>query len=175
MNPVRRIVVAALVAASGLAFAAAPVLKVDKSVEIDRPAADVWKTVRNFDRLDAWHPAVASDRIVEGRNNEVGAVRLLTLGDGGTIREKLLRFDDKRHSFEYEILEGVLPVSHYRSTIVVKEAGKNKSTVTWSGTFQRKDTGEHPGEKENDETAKTTMSAVYQGGLDNLKKKLEAK
>jgi mxaD protein len=174
MNPVRSIAVAALAAASGLAVAA-PVLKVDKSIEIDRPAALVWQTVKNFDRLDAWHPAVASDRIVEGSSNEVGAVRLLTLGDGGTIREKLLRFDDKGRSYEYEILEGVLPVSHYRSTIVVKEAGKDKSTVTWSGTFQRKDTGEHPGEKENDQAATTTMSAVYQGGLDNLKKKLEAK
>lgn len=175
MNPVRSIVVVALAAASGPAFAAAPVLKVDKSVEIDRPAALVWQTVKNFDRLDAWHPAVASDRIVEGRNNEVGAVRLLTLGDGGTIKEKLLRFDDKSRSYEYEILEGVLPVSHYRSTIAVKEAGEGKSKVTWSGTFQRKDTGDHPGEKENDAAATTTMSAVYQGGLDHLKKTLEAK
>lgn len=175
MIPLRSIAVVALAAASGLASAAAPVLKVDKSVEIDRPAAVVWATVRDFDRLDAWHPSVASDRLVEGRNNEVGAVRLLTLGDGGTIKEKLLRFDDKGRSFEYEILEGVLPVSHYRSTIVVKQVGEGRSKVTWSGTFQRKDTGEHPGEKENDAAATTTMSAVYQGGLDHLKKTLEAK
>lgn len=175
MNFVRQMIAAALVAASSLGFAAAPQLKASQSIEIDKPAAVVWERIRSFDALHAWHPAVAKDEIVSGKNNEVGAVRLLTLGDGGTIKERLLRFDDKGRRFEYEILEGVLPVSHYRSTIAVKETGKDKSTVTWSGEFKRKNTGEHPGEKENDEAATTTMSAVYQGGLDQLKKILESK
>lgn len=173
MHPIRPLAFAVLAVASVSCFAAAPLLKVEKSVEIDKPAAAVWEKVRNFDGLNAWHPAVAKDEIVEGRNNVAGAVRLLTLGDGGTIREKLLHFDDAHHAFKYEILEGVLPVSHYTSTLSVHALGKGKSKVTWSGEFQRKDTGDHPGEKENDEAATSTMSAVYQGGLDNLKKVVE--
>lgn len=170
MNPVRHLAFAALATASASCFAAAPVLKVEKSVEIDKPAAAVWEKVRNFDSLDTWHPAVAKDEIVEGKNNVAGAVRLLTLGDGGTVHEKLLHIDEANHSFKYEILDGVLPVSHYTSTVVVQSVGKDKSKVTWSGEFQRKDTGDHPDDKSDDAAATTTMSAVYQGGLDNLKK-----
>ena len=77
-----------------------------------------------------WHPAVATDEIVEGKNNTVGAVRLLTLKGGGTIKEKLLAFDAAGRSFKYAILEGVLPVSDYTSTFAVKSAGKNQSSVT---------------------------------------------
>ena len=72
--------------------AAAPKLTASESVTIQAPAAAVWDKVKDFDSLNNWHPAVASDQIVEGSNDQVGAVRLLTLKDGGTIKEKLLAF-----------------------------------------------------------------------------------
>jgi mxaD protein len=157
----------------GMALAAAPRLTASKTVEIDAPPEKVWQAVRDFDGLGTWHPAVASDAIVEGRNNEVGAVRLLTLKGGGTIKEKLLAFDPAHRSFKYAILEGVLPVSGYTSTLVVKSAGKGKSAVAWTGHFKRKDLGANPPDAENDKTAVDTINGVYQGGLDNLKKILE--
>ena len=115
------------------------------------------------------------DELVAGRNNRPGAERKLTLGDGGTLHEKLLGFDDQHHRFKYEILDGVLPVSHYTATVAVKAAGKNRSKVTWSGTFQRKDTGPHPDAGADDAAATTAIGGVYQAGLDNLKKILDAK
>jgi mxaD protein len=175
MKLVRGLVFAALTAACGVSFAAAPALKVSKSIEINASADAVWDKIKDFGGLNTWHPAVAKDVIVAGKDNEVGAERLLTLGDGGTIKEKLLSYDAKGHSYKYAILEGVLPVSSYSSVISVKGSGKDKSTVTWSGDFKRKDTGDKPGEKENDNAATTTMSGVYQSGLDNLKKLSEAK
>lgn len=175
MNLVRSLAFAVLAVASASCFAAAPELKVSKSITIDAPADTVWTKVRDFNGLNTWHPAVAKDEITKGKNNEVGAERLLTLGDGGTIHERLVGFDPKQHSFKYIILESVLPVSHYSSTVSVKSLGADKSEVTWSGMFQRKNTGPNPGEKENDDAATTTMSAVYQAGLDNLKKLVEAK
>jgi len=175
MKMMQTIAFAALATMSFASFAAAPVLKVSKETTIDAPADQVWQKIRNFDGLATWHPALASDQIVAGKNNEVGAQRLLTLKDGGTIKEKLLGFDDKGHSYKYSILEGVLPVSDYTSTISVKSAGKDKSTVTWSGNFKRKNTGDNPAENENDETATKTIGSVYQGGLDNLKKMVEGK
>jgi len=102
-------------------------------------------------------------------------VRLLTLKGGGAIKEKLLAFDGAARSFKYAILEGVLPVSDYTSTFVVKSAGKNKSSVTWTGHFKRKNVGDNPADNENDKTAVDTIGGVYQGGLDNLKKIVEAK
>jgi len=160
--------------ASGYAQAAAPRLTVSKTITIDAPAAKVWHAAKDYNGLNTWHPAVATDEIVEGKNNAVGAVRLLTLKGGGTIKEKLLAFNAAGHSFKYAILEGVLPVSDYTSTLVVKSAGKNKSSVTWTGHFKRKNVGDNPADNENDKTAVDTMGGVYQGGLDNLKKIVEA-
>jgi len=152
----------------------APVLTVTKSIDISAPASKVWDIVKDFDALNRWHPAVAKDEIVEGKNNVVGAVRVLTLGDGGTIREKLLGYDHNGRSMKYNILEGVLPVSSYESTITVEESGANASKVTWSGDFKRKDTGATPAAGADDATATSTMESVYQAGLDNLKKMAEA-
>jgi mxaD protein len=162
------------VLASGYSVAAAPELHVHKTVTINASADKVWNLVKDFNGLNNWHPAVAKDDIVEGTNNTVGAVRLLSLKGGGTIKEKLLAFDATGHSFRYAIVEGVLPVSNYTSHLSVKPAGAGKSTVTWSGKFQRKNTGDNPGDSENDKTAVDTVTGVYQGGLDNLKKMAEA-
>jgi hypothetical protein len=68
-----------------------------------------------------------------------------------------------------------VPFSHYTSTFIVKSLGKGKCSVTWSGHFKRKDLSDQPGEKENDKAAIDTANAIYQGGLDNLKKIVEAK
>lgn len=169
-------VLLALVAMLPAAYAAAaPMLNVHESVMIHASPDDVWAKVKDFDGLNTWHPAVASDKIVTGTNNTVGAERLLTLQDGGTINEKLTAFDEKHHRFSYMILKGVLPVSDYNSTLVVKAAGKGRSKVTWSGTFKRKHVGSNPPADANDATATKTIASVYRGGLDNLKTVVEGK
>ena len=157
------------------AGAAAPELHVKKTVTIAAPASKVWDTVKDFGALQTWHPAVASDEIVSGTAGTPGAVRLLTLKGGGTIKEKLLEYDDKGHRFRYAIVEGVLPVSHYTSTLVVTSLAENKTLVTWSGRFKRKDPGESPADTENDKAGTDAISGVYQTGLDNLKKIVAAK
>jgi mxaD protein len=169
------IVLGLSVLACGYALAAAPPLKTVKTITIDASASKVWSAAKDFNGLNTWHPAVATDEIVEGKNNAVGAVRLLTLKGGGTIKEKLLVFNSAGRTFKYAILEGVLPVSDYTSTFAVKSIGKNKSSVSWSGHFKRKNLGDNPADNENDKTAVDTIGGVYQGGLDNLKKIVEAK
>jgi len=163
------------VLAAGYGMAAAPVLRTSKTVTIDASAYKVWHTARDFNALHTWHPALASDEIVEGTNNTVGAVRLLTLKGGGTIKEKLLQFDESGHRYRYAIIESVLPVSHYSSTFVVTSLGANKTMVTWSGKFKRKNLSDTPPDTENDKTAIDTIEGVYKAGLDNLKKIVEAK
>ncbi len=145
-------------------------LSAHEEVTINAPATKVWSTVSNFNDLGAWHPAVKSTEIVSGTNNKVGAERLLTLQDGGTIKEKLLAYSAKKHSFKYSIIEGVLSVSSYVSTVSVKAQGKDKTLVVWTGTFKRKDTAATPAAGQDDESAVKTMTSVYRGGLDNLKK-----
>ncbi len=100
---------------------------------------------------------------------------LLTLQDGGTIKEKLIVYHQKKKSFTCEILEGVLPVSHYVSTVSVKAGKDGKTVVVWQGSFKRKDTSDSPAKKQGDEDATKTITAVYKAGLDTLKKISEAK
>lgn len=163
-----------LVSATSLAFSAlagdAKPLTVEQSIEINAKADAVWAKVNNFGDLGAWHPAVKSTEIVSGENNKKGAVRLLTLQDGGTIKEQLKKYDAKKHSFTYTILEGVLPVSAYRSTVTVDAVSDSVSKVTWSGSFKRKDTSSTPAQGQGDKDAVDTIKAVYEAGLNNLKK-----
>jgi mxaD protein len=160
---------------SGASFAAAKELHVKKSATIAASADKVWSEAKDFNGLNTWHPALASDEIVAGKNNTVGAVRVLTLKGGGTIKEKLLSFDEAGHSFRYAIVEGVMPVSDYTSTFVVKSVGENEARVIWSGRFKRKNVGDNPADTENDKAAVDAITGVYQSGLDNLKKRVEAK
>lgn len=145
-------------------------LKAHEEVSINASADKVWGKVSNFNDLGAWHPAIKSTEIVSGENNKVGAERLLTLQDGGTIKEKLVGYNAEAKTFKYEIIEGVLPVTSYVSTVTVKPAGKEKSTVVWNGNFKRKDISATPAEGQDDATAVKVITSVYRGGLDNLKK-----
>lgn len=141
---------------------------VGEKVSINAPADEVWAKVNNFGDLGAWHPAVAKTEMTTGSNNEVGAVRLLTLQDGGTIAEKLIAYDPAHNTDSDEILEGILPVSADASTIQVIPVDSG-SELAWAGHFKRKDTSSRPAKDKNDNAATTTISAVYRGGLDNLK------
>ncbi|MDQ3195252.1 MAG: SRPBCC family protein [Burkholderiales bacterium] len=156
-------------AAPIVAEAAKPAkLHVGESVEIAAKPEVVWDKIKDFNGLGTWHPAVAKSEIVEGTNNKKGAVRVLTLQDGGTIKEKLLSHRGK--SFKYTILEGVLPVSDYTSKVAVKPGKNGGSTVEWSGDFKRKSADANPPQGQDDATATKTMTTVYRAGLDNLKK-----
>ncbi|HYA20985.1 MAG TPA: SRPBCC family protein [Burkholderiales bacterium] len=153
------------------AFAgAAKTLKVVEKIEIKAPANVVWAKVDDFGDLGEWHPAVKKTEIIEGKDNVKGAVRLLTLQDGGTIKEKLLSYSAKKMTYKYQIIEGVLPVSSYVSSVSVTAGKGGVTTVIWKGTFKRKDTSAHPAAGQDDATALKTIKDVYRSGLDNLKK-----
>lgn len=78
----------------------------------------VWRRVRDFNGLPAWHPGIASSEIEPGpAATEIGAIRKLTLADGAVVREQLLALDDLGHSYTYNILEGPFPIRRYISTI----------------------------------------------------------
>ena len=138
-------------------------LAITKTVQIDAPASAVWAEIRDFNSLNGWHPAVIRDEIVEGENNTVGTVRLLTLGDGGTIREKLLIWDDAGMNLTYNIIEGVLPVRDYVATLKVERLTDKSSKVTWSGSFSASAGAD-------DQKASDTIRGIYDAGLDNLSK-----
>ena len=148
----------------------AKTLKVQEQVEINAPAATVWSKVKDFGDLGAWHPAVAKTEITSGTDNHKGAVRHLSLQGGGYINEKLLAYNPKKMSYQYEIIDSVLPISHYASVITVTPQGADKTLVVWKGHFKRQDLSATPVAGQDDDTAIKTITGVYRGGLDNLKK-----
>jgi hypothetical protein len=161
--------------ASWVALADPPkTLHVTQTAEIKAPAAKVWDAIKNFDSLPSWHPAFSKDEIVKGTNNVPGAQRQLTVKDGPTFTEQLLKFNADEHSYQYMIIDpSPLPMVHYRSGISVKAgADANSSVVTWKGSFKRKNTSDNPPDAESDAGVKKFITGVYRGGLDNLKKTL---
>lgn len=175
----KKLAIALITSALVLPFSAfaekATMLNVEEKIEINAPANAVWSKLHSFGDMGAWHPAVKKTEIVEGQNNKPGAVRILTLQDGGTIKEKLVAYKFKERTFEYEIVEGVLPVSSYVSTLTVGEAKDGKSLVVWKGNFKRKDISDKPAAGQGDEDAVKAITGVYKGGLENLKKISETK
>jgi mxaD protein len=150
--------------------ASAANLSVEERVTINAPAAKVWAKVGNYGDLGAFHPAVAKTEIKSGTNNVKGAVRLLTLGDGGTVNETLTSYDAAGMSYAYVINESVLPVSNYSAKIMVKPISANVTEVVWNANFARKDLSATPAKGQDDAAGTGTIHAVFKGGLDNLKK-----
>lgn len=151
--------------------------KVIREVVIKADAAKVWAVVKDFGGIHQWHPAVESTT-TETKADEAGTVllhRTLTLKGGGLLLEKQTINSDEEMKLEYRIVEGVLPVSGYRSNMVVK-AGPNagETTVTWTGRFYNKANKVDAPAGEDNATAVKAIEGVYDAGLPNLKKVIEA-
>ena len=160
------------------AFAHGPTpQKVEKSVVIKAPPAKVWAMLKDFGNMQAWHPAIASDKLEQKKdeNGEMATFRTLTLKSGGEINEKLRSADDKDMKLKYEITGGVAPVADYNSVMTVTAGpGAGESTVTWVGRFYRTYKLNPPiPAGQDDATATGFITGVYDSGLANLKKVLE--
>lgn len=162
----------------GLLWAAKPgYLHVNESVAIEAPPAKVWNLVKDWNALHKWHPAFSNTEIKSGTNNKVGAIRTLTMADGGSqFDEELDEFNNKKRKYGYRIItDSPLPVADYSSTIQVRP-GKTKgsSTLVWKGKFKRK-VADNPPAGQDDAGVKKTISGAYQAGLQNVKKMAEKK
>lgn len=157
------VVAMAAFSAISLAAHAVDTLYVVKSVELNQPVDVVWKKVSDFGDLGAWHPAVAKTEIVAGKNGHAGAQRVLTLQDGGQVKETLLTYIPKSHQYTYKITDGVLPVNQYVSTVRVNSNGQGKSLVVWESHFL-------PKSPADEKTARETIKGVYDAGLNQLQK-----
>jgi Polyketide cyclase / dehydrase and lipid transport len=146
--------------------------KVTETIEINAPADKVWAVIGKFQDM-SWHPAFVK---TEGTgDNGAGATRKLTLASGGTIDEKLIKYDDAGKSMSYEITAvdvKVVPVTNYASTLSVKGEG-DKSTVEWKGAFYRGYVNNDPPPELSDEAAVKAITGVFKDGLAALKKKVE--
>lgn len=167
------LIAAALLPLTAAAHGPSP-QKVEKEIVIKADPAKVWAMVKDFGGIHKWLPPVASTK-VETKGEET--FRTLTLKDGGTILERLKSSDDKDMKLKYEIVEGALPVTNYNATMTVKAGpGAGETTVVWLARFYRMYTLNPPiPAGQDDESAVKAVTGVFDAGLPNLKKVLEAK
>ncbi|SDK60344.1 mxaD protein [Methylophilus rhizosphaerae] len=162
MAKIKSILLAIALGCSASVVLAAEPLYVVKSVELNQSAEVVWNKVADFGDLGAWHPAVAKTEILSGKRNHVGATRELTLQDGGKVHEALTAYNVKAKTYSYKIIDGVLPVNEYASTVSVHTNGAGKSVVVWESHFL-------PKAPADEKAASDTIKGVYDGGLNQLK------
>lgn len=133
---------------------------------IGAPADRLWATMRDFNALPDWHPAIAESRI-EGAapSDQVGCVRAFRLHDGGAIREKLLALSDYDYSCTYSILESPMGVDNYVATLKLTPiTDGNRTFAEWWAEFDCE------AEREA-ELMEQIGNGVFQGGFDALKER----
>ena len=140
-------------------------VRVYTSSVINAPADRVWTTIRDFNAMPKWHPAIAESRIeANDPSDKVGCVRDFTLKDGGRVRERLLALSDFDYSCTYSILESPLGVSNYVATLKLTPVTDcNRSLVEWSAEIDCE-----PGREAA--LAELIGQGVFQGGFDALKR-----
>jgi hypothetical protein len=150
---------------AGVQIASAASIAVGKRLELKvnpkdmaNEQARLWKKFGGWCALKDWHPAVASCE----ESTEGGAkVRVLTLKDGGKIKEKLL--DEKPNFYRYEMLESPLPVKNYQAQFALTPDDDDEDEINfaWSATFDANG-------KTNKE-ARDVIDGIFKAGLDNIK------
>ena len=141
---------ATLVASTVSAFALELKLSTPSSLSPDA----LWKKVGDFCGIGSWHPAAEKCEL-----SADGKQRTISLKGGGTIVEKLVKWDDAHRSYTYTIVSSPLPVSHYRSTIRVLSGAKG-SVLRWTGRYKAK------GASSAD--AKKVIDGIYEAGAKAL-------
>jgi mxaD protein len=139
------------------------------SLNIDAPASHVWDVVKDFGGLNNWHPMFSGDVIKSGTNNQIGAVRTLTIQDGPSFDEQLMVWDDHERHYTYRVIDpNPLPIKNYSSTMRVMQLSPGVTNVTWTSTYENNSGGEMP-----DVDLITFLNGAYQTGLDALRFEME--
>jgi len=132
-------------------------LEVERRLSLATRADEVWDRIGDFGDL-SWHPAAkATDLLDSGDFIQ----RIVTLPDDAVIIERLDDMDDVGKSYFYSIVESPLPVSAYRSTLVVT-AVEDGCEVSWRSEFEANGV--------DDESAKNAVAGIYEAGFSALAK-----
>jgi mxaD protein len=161
--------------------------KLERDIEINAPAEKVWAVIKNYEDL-SWLPGVKS--VAAKGGNTVGATRVITLKDGGTISEEMKKYDDAKMVYAYRITDmsthkeithsgqnekiPVLPVTDYSASISVEAKG-DKSVVQWKAGFYRAYMNNNPPEEMNEEAAGKAVGNLFKAGLESVKALAEKK
>lgn len=141
-------------------------LAIDVNVtdSVKAPADRVWGVIGEFCSIQEWHPAITTCQLEKAGSDDY---RILTLDDGGVVRERKDAHSDADRSYSYTITESPLPVANYGATLTVSPGGSaDESMLEWRSNFDAKGA--------SDEEAAKLIEGVYKSGFENIKKMLQA-
>jgi hypothetical protein len=136
------------------------------SAVVPASADAVWSLIRDFNGMPGWHPAITGSELSEGGSGaEIGAVRRLTLGDGGEVVERLAELHDADRRCTYEILESPFPVRRYVSTFrVAPVTASGEAFIEWWSEYDAEAADE-------DELSEFFAGGVYGSGMEALQRR----
>lgn len=127
--------------------------RIEKTVDIDRPADEVWKVVGDLGGISSWLPAIAESSFGDG-------VRECSMEGGGLLREEISARSDEDRSYTYSIVESPMPIEFHEATMSVEPLG-DVSRVTWVTEIRPDDMA-------------AAMEPVFSEGVISLKAHLES-
>jgi hypothetical protein len=141
--------------------------RVFASTVINAPIDKTWKIIRDFGDLDNWHPAISNCRIENNDpGDKIGCIRSFDFKDGGSLKEQLVALDDLEHSFTYTMLESIIPIKNYVSTLYLLPIDDKKWTyAAWTAEFNCLST-------EENKLTEMVKNAVFYSGFNGLKSKV---
>lgn len=108
------------------------VARASSKITIDASADAVWQVLGDFGAAYRYLASIINCA-VEGAG--IGALRVLTSADGGTIVERLETLDEATHQLSYFLLSDT-PFRNALTTIALRELGPNQAELVWSVTFE---------------------------------------
>jgi len=136
-----------------------------RSAVIEAPIDEVWKTIRPFDGLPAWHP-LCPDTQIEGGGSPlaVGAIRRIEQTDGNEFRERLLALSDHEHSQTYALIGPPRSVTSMVTTMrLLPITDGNRTYLSWSSEIAAE-------EKEDEASFAALVEDAFMIGIRNLQK-----
>ena len=145
--------------------------KIKESITINAKPEDVWNVIKDFEKIDIWHPSISKVES-DGKTRTI----YYSPRNNTPIKQKLETYNAEKMMYKTSITEVDIksfPVSTYTANISVKKNDDGTSTVLWKGAFYRAYVNNDPPPELNEAAAIKAVKEFFQAGLNNLKIKLE--
>ena len=145
--------------------------KIKESVTIKAKPEDVWNVIKDFGKIDTWHPSISKVES-DGKNRTI----YYSPRNNTPIKQKLENYNPEKMMYKTSITEVDIknfPVNTYTANISVKKNDDGTSTVLWKAAFYRAYVNNDPPPELNEAAAIKAVTEFFQAGLSNLKSTLE--
>ena len=141
-----------------LAIEAPNYVSIPMQIDVNRPAAEVWKRIGKYCDIAEWLQIPAGCRITSGKDGEIGAVR--TVG-----REILVGRTELSYTYTQPVYEG-RPYNLYHGTLEARPVTAKTSRIVYTLMY---DNSNIPGDDAAKAAEMQRRRTAFERGLANMK------